>query len=115
MADPKLIFKGENIELDNRLIIKNGRTYYPFRELIEKINGEVKWLNNAREAVGKYNNIEIKFKIDSKKYKIDNKEFNMDAKPFIENGKTYLPLRYVYEGFGYNVDWNNDNRTIIVE
>ena len=37
------------------------------------------------------------------------------AAPFIdENGRTYAPIRYLANYFGYTVDWDAATRTVII-
>ena len=38
----------------------------------------------------------------------------MDVAPFIEKDRTMLPIRFVAEALGFNVQWDNENRTVIL-
>ncbi|WP_209019083.1 stalk domain-containing protein, partial [Peptoniphilus raoultii] len=38
----------------------------------------------------------------------------MDIAPFIEKDRTMLPIRFVAEALGFNVQWDNENRTVIL-
>lgn len=38
-----------------------------------------------------------------------------DAKPFIENSRTLVPIRFVAEALGYNVEWIHDTRTVLID
>ena len=38
----------------------------------------------------------------------------MDVSPFIKNGRTMLPIRFVAEALGFNVQWDKKNRTAIL-
>lgn len=39
----------------------------------------------------------------------------MDVAAYIESDRTYIPLRYVGEALGYDVTWDNANRTAILK
>ncbi|WP_036730625.1 stalk domain-containing protein [Peptoniphilus mikwangii] len=39
----------------------------------------------------------------------------MDVAPYIENGRTMLPIRFVAETLGFEVEWNNNTRTVILK
>ncbi|MBE7027409.1 MAG: copper amine oxidase N-terminal domain-containing protein [Ruminococcaceae bacterium] len=41
-------------------------------------------------------------------------ESNREVVPFIEGDRTYLPLRFIGEAFGAQVNWNADNQEITV-
>ena len=39
-----------------------------------------------------------------------------NAKPYVdENGRTYAPLRYMVQSFGYDVGWDNGTKTVTAE
>lgn len=38
----------------------------------------------------------------------------MDTAPVIVNDRTYLPARYIAEYFGYSVEWDDSNNTVII-
>ena len=40
--------------------------------------------------------------------------YTMTAPPKIKNGRTYIPVRFVSEHLGYNVDWDGETKTITI-
>ena len=38
----------------------------------------------------------------------------MDAAPIIINDRTYVPVRYIGEAFGYNIRWSPDENLVII-
>ena len=70
----------------------------------------------------------LSFKVDDPKVEMfanvkkDNGEmtmiadrFQMDTKPVVKDGRTYAPLRYMVQSFGYNVGWDQETKTVMVE
>ena len=54
-------------------------------------------------------------KIDSQKaYKVQDELAIPDTAPYIENGRTMVPLRFVSEAFGAQVDWNAETQTATI-
>ena len=41
--------------------------------------------------------------------------FQMDTKPVVKDGRTYAPLRYMVQSFGYDVGWEKENSTVTVK
>ena len=39
----------------------------------------------------------------------------MDAAPYIKDGRTMLPLRYVAEALGFDVEWIGSTRTVVLK
>ena len=56
----------------------------------------------------------IKMKINDVNYSINGEVKKMDAKPFIKNDRTLVPLRFIVEAIGGEVNWDNDNRLVTV-
>ncbi len=135
----KVTYNGKVLNISNPINI-NSRNYYPIRELVEALGGEVEWIPNSKEAVtkslvgktddggelynvalfgiGKDNYIMmsiITYDGDNFEQYSDAIEYKMDAKPFIQNGKTYLPIKYVCDDFGLTANWNEKTKTIEIK
>lgn len=46
--------------------------------------------------------------------KLNNEDVNTDTKAYIKNSRTLVPIRFISEALGYEVSWDNDNRTVKV-
>jgi len=105
----RVFIRSELVELIYPVLfdVEKGRTLYPFRELLEYIGAEVAWDNVSRTAIAKYNDIELAFPIDVSYYYINGGQKMMDTKAIIveDLGRTYIPIRYAFEAFGFDVDW----------
>ena len=70
----------------------------------------------AREASFTDGSKTIIFPIDSTTARTgDGGTVGMDTAAVISNDRTYAPIRYLAEFFGYAVGWNADTQTVIVE
>lgn len=45
---------------------------------------------------------------------VDGKSFTTDAAPYIRNNRTYIPIRALSEGFGAQVFWDNQSRSVTI-
>lgn len=45
---------------------------------------------------------------------IDGKEIETDVQPFIVDGRTMVPVRFISEGLGMNVEWDEQTRSVII-
>lgn len=57
----------------------------------------------------------INMYIDKKEYLINDEKNNMDVAPFIQDERTMVPLRFIAEGFGAEVNWNEEDKTAIIK
>jgi len=116
-GDVSVTFMGKDLQFDLPVINKNGRTFYPFRQLIEAVGGNVQWDPATSTAIAELNGNKVEFTVGCYKYIVNGEEKTMDAGvvTFIENGRTYLPVRYACEGLGFEVEWNASTNTIIIK
>ncbi len=115
---PVMSVNGEEREIDpeggTAPVIISGRTLVPIRAIIESMGGRVDWNNEARESILTYGEDVIRLTIDSQTAYLNDTESTLDTAPTIINGRTMLPIRFIAEGFGFNVDWNEGERTITI-
>ena len=50
---------------------------------------------------------------DEIKVYINNNEINLDMYPFIEDNRTMVPMRGIFEALDADVDWDENNQTVI--
>lgn len=111
-----LRLNGEQVKLGNKIINKKGTTYYPFREIVELINGEVVWDEENKKAIGILDERYVEFQLNNNEYR-DNDNYRflpVGQEPFISEGKTYIPIRNFMEALGYEVDWDGTTNTVII-
>lgn len=56
----------------------------------------------------------IKIKINSNMLVKNGTQLFMDTFPFLKEGRTFVPVRFIAEALGYNVDWNNETQEITI-
>lgn len=103
-----VLYNGEEYVFENSPVIIEDRTFVPFRELANMlgISDEYISYDEATERVYlKYADIEIEMYIGSKDAYINGELKPLDVAAFTINDRTYIPVRYVSEAFGKNVDY----------
>lgn len=93
-------------------IILNGYTLVPAREVFEKMGAVVEWKSDIEQAVIKSGDNVIIIPINSKTAYVNGKASEMDTEAKIINNKTMIPLRFVSAAMGYEVNWDNETRTV---
>ena len=93
----------------------DSRTMVPLRAVAEALGLEVSWDGNAREAVFSSGSKTIYFPIDSTRYRTESGSYGtMDTAAVIVNSRTFAPIRYLAEYFGYAVGWDGATRTVSI-
>ena len=115
--NPVMKVNGEEKNIDEEgtaPVIVDGRTLLPVRAIVEEIGGEVAWNAETKEVTLTHEDQEIVLTIDSTEGYLNGEPQVLDAAPAIINGRTMLPIRFVAQSFGFNVDWNADTQEITI-
>ncbi len=94
---------GQITTMDTAPMIKEGRTYVPFRALGEALGAEVGYSASTGLVTAKLADRTITMVVGSKTMQVDQLSVTMDAEPFIDNGRTMVPVRAAAEAFGFTV------------
>lgn len=95
--------------------IINDRTMLAARAFYEKIGAKVEWNGKDRSVTVSKDNDKIVLKIDSDKALVNGKEVKLDSPATIIKDKTYIPVRFVSEAFGYKVKYDANEGMPIVD
>ncbi|MGB9694115.1 MAG: stalk domain-containing protein, partial [Fervidobacterium sp.] len=92
----------------------SGRTLVPVRFISEYLGFEVSWDPVSRQVTIKGSNKNIILTIGSKTAYINGTPNEMDVAPTISNSRTFVPLRFISEMMGYNVNWDSKTQAITI-
>ena len=103
------------LSFDQPPVIEEGRTLVPMRFLFEQMGANVEWNEETKSARATLNNKAVTFSIDDNEAEVDSQPVTMDVPARLINGKTMVPLRFLSEEMGYNVTWDEETRTAVIE
>jgi hypothetical protein len=93
-----------------------GRTLVPVRGVFEHLGFTVDW-----EPGGLANTVEIhnatytiRMTLDSATFYVNNAPAQLDIPATRIEGRTMIPIRLPLEAVGFNIDWDNDTRTVLI-
>ena len=81
------------------------------RFLFEQMGADVEW-NGETQTL---DNTAVTFAIDDTNAEVNNTPATMDVPARLINGKTMVPLRFLSEEMGFEVAWDAESRTAIIE
>lgn len=95
--------------------IMNDRTMLVARAFYEKIGAKVDWNGKDKSVTVTKDNDKIVLTIGSNKALVNGKEVALDTPATIIKDKTYIPVRFVSEAFGYKVKYDANEGMPIVD
>lgn len=107
-VDPGLMVYvgGKQVTFDVEPMITGGRTLVPIRAVADRLGAVVGWDPATFTATVTLNGIKVEVTRDSKIAKVNGVEVTLDVPATIVNGRTLLPLRFVSENLGQQVDYH---------
>ena len=112
-AGAKVRINGRLIEFENQYpIIEDDRTLIPIRGLLEKLGATVEWNHENYEAVIQKDGIRVVLPIGSPTAYVNGKEVELDVPAELRNGRTMIPLRFILDQFGIEIEWEQQTRTV---
>ena len=105
---------GVRLELDVKPVLTNGRTLVPFRAIFERLGYSVVWNQGTQQATATKTGRTIVMRANSKQATVNGVTNTLDVAATITNGRFLVPLRFIGEASGYNVQWDGTAQSVYV-
>ncbi|MFN7137956.1 MAG: copper amine oxidase N-terminal domain-containing protein [Limisphaerales bacterium] len=90
----------------------SSRTMIPVRFVSEKLGAAVQWDEATRTVKMDKGGKQIALRIGEKKATVAGKQITFDAAAVIRDSRTFVPLRFVSEAYGAQVEWMAAERLV---
>jgi len=97
-----------------RPITQNGRVLVPMRQIFEKLGAYVQWNGGSRSIDAQKGTTQIRLVIGDNNATVNGTLRTLEVPAQIANGATMVPLRFVSEALGANVQWSSANRLVAI-
>ncbi len=108
-----LVVNEEIVWCDVPPYIKDGRTMVPVRSVAEALDCEVEWVSEGEIRIAR-GGLVVSMHIGKNAYTVNGTERQMDVPPYIKDGRTMVPVRFVAEALGAEVEFVGDVGTNMV-
>jgi len=96
-------------------MIYNSRTLIPIRAVFEAMGGTVGYNDKEQKITLKIAEKTLEMWIGKTELKLNGNTKSMDVAPMVMGGRTMVPVRFVAENFGYDVQWKETQQKIIIQ
>lgn len=118
IGSPNMMVNGSSQEIDPGVntapVILGGSTFLPIRAVLEAYGGTLEWKGTERKVVVVCNGHTVELWIDSVNTKVDGRSITAQAAPRIINNRTMLPLRFISENIGLDVNWDAATKQVTI-
>jgi len=119
VASAKMLVDGVSVTIDVAPQIVEGRTLLPIKWVAEPLGADVSWNAADRRVTVSLNSMTLELWIGKNQARVNGKFVAIDGQnakvvPLIVNGRTMLPIRFVAEQLGADVQWEQSTKTITI-
>lgn len=100
------------LALPNEPQFLNDRIFVPVRQVSNALGADVAWDQSTKEATISKGDTELIFIVGSDIAMKNGEAITLDSKVVVVNGSAIVPLRFLSESFGYEINWIPDARMV---
>jgi hypothetical protein len=112
IAAPSVTLDESQLSFDVPPVIENGRTLVPLRAIFESLGATVQWDGNTQTVTATKTGTTIIITIGQTTAYKNGSLIALAVSPKIINNRTMVPLRFVSEALGAQVNWDGYTQTI---
>lgn len=109
-ANVTIVVNGQQVQFDQPPVEQGGRVFVPLRGVFERLGASVVYSNGVINATG--NGRTVQLHIGSRDALVNGASQQLDVAPFLVGPRTMVPLRFVSQALGANVDYDNSSSTV---
>ncbi|HEY6103096.1 MAG TPA: copper amine oxidase N-terminal domain-containing protein [bacterium] len=110
----RVIVDGSPVFFDQPPVTIGGRVLIPLRGVFEQLGAFVQWNPASNTVLATRGASQIQLTIGSRVAFVNGRQVRLDVPPMVVGGRTLVPLRFVSEAMGANVDWEPSTRTVFI-
>ncbi|UXJ70969.1 copper amine oxidase N-terminal domain-containing protein [Lysinibacillus fusiformis] len=109
-ATPQLKIDEVVVKTDAAPEVKNNRTMVPLRVISENLGAQVQW--KGSQITLSTNQSTVILTLNSQSVIQNGQAEQLDTTPYLKNNRTYVPIRFIAETFGSQVDYKQSTVNI---
>ncbi|HHV78846.1 MAG TPA: hypothetical protein GXX40_04450 [Firmicutes bacterium] len=111
---PEVKLDGRLVKLDAVPYIKDGRMMVPFRFVGESLGARVEWIGESNTVIFEAPGKRIELQIGSVQARVNDSTVVLQVPAEIVQSRTFVPLRFVAEAMGAEVQWDSRSSTATI-
>lgn len=115
-ADPiQVMINSKPLSMEVAPVVINGRTLVPLGAIFEELQVELEWNSDTRTVFAATEDVEITLPIGQATAIVNGERISLEAPGTIVEGRTMVPVRFISESLGAEVEWIAESRTVVIE
>ncbi|RNB59775.1 LysM peptidoglycan-binding domain-containing protein [Brevibacillus gelatini] len=110
-----LVVDGRGVESDVLPLVRNGRMLVPIRVIAEATGAQIEYDAKKQRVTFDQKGKHVSLDINSRLAYVNGERVTLETPPIIVNQRTLVPLRFVSESLGYQVEWDATSSVAFVQ
>lgn len=110
-----VLVNGQQVPTDTPAVIVSGTTMLPFRSIFNALgidDQSIIWDQKSQSIEVRNGDQYVFLLIGNTGALVDDKLITLNVAPYVENGSTLVPVRFVSEALGAEVQWDKNTKTV---
>ncbi len=110
----RVYIDGKKQAYDQMPVLVNDRTLVPLRGIFETLGAEVSWDDATQTATGVLGENTVSLTIGSTEATVNGQAVALDVPAQLISDRTMVPVRFISESLGADVEWDEGNEAVII-
>ncbi len=110
----QVVVDGAPVQFDQPPAAIGGRILVPLRGVFERLGATVQWNPATNTAIAVRDATQVQLTVGSPQAYVNGRAVILDVPALIVGGRTLVPLRFVSETMGAQVNWDDRTRTVYI-
>lgn len=110
----KIVINDNTVSSDVPPIIEDGRTLVPLRVVMEYLGAQVTYTNTTKTITVVKSNTILTLTLNKNTVFKNGENIKLDVPAKLVSGRTVVPLRFIGQALGSNVEWQHESKTVVI-
>lgn len=110
-----VLFNGKKLSFDVSPIMVNDRVLVPMRAIFEAFGAGVSWDAQTQTVYAVSGSTVMRLPVGGSSAFIGTEEVPLDVAPVLTEDRVLVPIRFVSQSLGAQVEWNGEKKTVIIQ
>ena len=111
---PSIVIDGSTVPADVPALVSDGRVFVPLRGVFERLGARVSYDAASQTALASLDGKVVQVTVGSTVAHVDGRRYDMDVAAREFAGRVMIPLRFVAQALGANVDYDGPSNTVVI-
>lgn len=112
--DITIVLNGRRVNLDTPPIRQSGMVFVPLRGVFERMGASVDYNKNQNRITSTRGSKAIALRIGDEYAVVNGSRRKILFAPFVQDNRVYVPLRFLSESMGCEVNWHPPSSTVSI-